>query len=73
MRLAVNTDPELYDHKLTLVLEAEGKYVTRVLQEGDPVQEYESDGGKVLIHVKPMTSDIAIHMGTHHDHERQPR
>jgi len=62
LKLSVNTNPVLYDQKLTLVLAATGKKVSRVLQGGVPVQEYETVDNTVLIHVRPITSDISIYM-----------
>jgi len=71
LKLKVNTDPALYDQKLTLVLAASGRNVSRILQAGEPVRDYEAADDSVLIHVRPMTSDIAIHLESHHGKERQ--
>jgi len=60
LNLKVETNPNLYDQKLTVVLPASGRKVSRILQEGEPVQEYESVNNVVLVHVKPRTSEIAI-------------
>ncbi|HEY7531660.1 MAG TPA: polysaccharide deacetylase family protein [Nitrospiraceae bacterium] len=73
LKLKVNTDPALYDQKLTLVLAASGRNVSRILQAGEPVREYEAVDDTVLIHVRPITSDIAIHLESHHGKERQTK
>ena len=73
LKLDVKTDPALYDQKLTLVLAATGRGVSRILQAGEPVRDYEAVDDSVLIHVRPMTSDIAIHLESHHGKERQTK
>lgn len=61
LKLKVGTDPNLYDQKLTLMVPAPGRKVLRILQEGEPVQEYERINDMVLVQVKPKTTVIAIY------------
>ena len=60
LQLKVGTNPDLYDQKLTVILPDSGRKILRILQEGEPVQEYRSVRDMVLIQVKPRTSEISI-------------
>ena len=71
LKLMVGTNPDLYDQKLTVVFPASGRNVSRILQAGEPVREYEAADDSILIHVRPMTSEIAIHLESHLGKERQ--
>lgn len=61
LKLQVRTNPSLYDQKLTVVFPVSGGKITRVLQEGRPVHDYEIVNGKLLIQVDPKQSEISIY------------
>jgi len=64
LALAVRTDPELYDHLLTIVLPLrQGMAVVSVRQNDEPRQVYNDGSGDALADVRPVNSTIIVTYG----------
>lgn len=61
MELQVQTDPALYDHKLTLVIPAKkGLFVNTVRQGNEARRVYRRNSNETLVDIKPFNSNITI-------------
>jgi hypothetical protein len=59
--LTVQTDPNLYDHKLTMVLPVtQGRTIKRIIQDNEERDAYQRIAGEVLVDVKPVNSAIQV-------------
>jgi predicted transcriptional regulator len=62
IRIAVKTDPELYDHPLTLVAPMrQGMVFDRAEQNGKTVSDARVTSKGIMLNIKPMSSDILIY------------
>ncbi len=65
LKLAIRTDPSLYDHKLTMIFPAEqGMAVTAVTQDNETRHAYQRIPGEFLVDVKPVNSTITVYFNS---------
>ncbi len=61
-KLVVNTDPMLYDQKLTLIVPIEeSDNIKKVMQDNEQIQDIHLNPSELLVNIKPISSEICVY------------